>query len=76
MALLVTFPAPRLVASRLLSGRSLRTRLGGRHHQKAFGLHERASAADKQAETKVEYLDCTISGTTWLIVSEAFSSST
>tara|TARA_B100000768_G_scaffold144130_1_gene136555 strand:- start:237 stop:464 length:228 start_codon:yes stop_codon:yes gene_type:complete len=75
MALLVTFPAPRLVASRLLSGRSLRT-VGGRHHQKAFGLHARASAADKQAETKVEYLDCTISGTTWLIVSEAFSSST
>ena len=65
MALLVTFPAPRLVASRLLGARSLRT-VGGRHHT-AFGLHARASAADKQ-DTKVEFR--VISGTSWLIVGD------
>lgn len=65
MALLMTFPAPRLVASRLLGARSLRT-VGGRHHT-AFGLHARASAADKQ-DTKVEFR--VISGKSWLIVGD------
>ena len=65
MALLATFPAPRLVASRLLGARSLRT-VGSRHNT-AFGLHARASAADKQ-DTKVEFR--VISGKSWLIVGD------
>ena len=65
MALRMTFPAPRLVASRLLGARSPRT-VSSRHNT-AFGLHARASAADKQ-DTKVEFR--VISGKSWLIVGD------